>query len=369
MNMQHKNLRLQDQYREDDEIDLLELSASLWRGKWIIGGVMLLTLIPTFIWLKFQPDIYKVEALLDSTSQYDIQSLQPSILEEGGNYQVQPLTPTQVYNSLITQAGSLNTQRIFWEEWSKQPLSSDPRTGTTDNDSAFRVFVEGFSITPPDSKTPEIKLSKLAIEAEDPTAGTSMLTQYVDFLNRKVVEQYASQISMGLKTNLDQLKMDYATLSDRETRKMEDDLIQLTEALNLAKALNITETPYAQLAGIELKVVDDRQYLLGTRVITEEIKSLESRKDKPLTAFVPELREMEYWQTLMENDLARLQTSKANVRAFDLASPATSSLDPVKPNKLLIFLAAVMISGIIGVVIVFISMGIKSYQSREVIAQ
>lgn len=349
----------------DDEIDLLELCATLWRGKWLIMATLAIGLIPVIIWLKYQAPVYQVEALLDSTSVYDIQALQPTVLDdEGKRYQVAPLQQDAFYTALITQAGALHTQRLFWESWSKQPLSTDPRTGVSDNDRQFRRFFNALTLTPPNPKKPESTLSHLSLETTEPAQGVTLLSAYVDFLNARVVEQFVMQLEKGYASSLQQLTFDYNALQNREQQKLRDELIQLQEARRVAQSLKIIETPYAQLAGVELKVVDDRQYLLGTRVLTEEINALQARQDNPLSAFVPELRTMEYWRDIMENDLNKLHAVKADIQAFELASPAVSSLDPVKPRKMLILLAAVVMSGMVGVVLVFVMQGIKAYRAR-----
>lgn len=365
MNMHQNALPAPHHDYANDEIDLLELVATLWRGKWIIIATMVLCLIPTAIWLAMQAPIYKIEALLDSTSIYDIQGLQPTALAaEGGRYQVAQLQQQAFYNALITQAGALHTQRLFWESWSQQPLSTDPRTGKSENDIAFRRFFNTLALIPPTPKKPESTLSQLTLETAEPAKGIALLNAYVEFLNEHLVEQFVTQLEKGYASSLQQLSFDYNALQLREQQKLQDELVQLRESLAVAHSLNIVETPYEQLAGVELKVVDDRQYMLGSRVLSEEIKSLEARQDKPLSAFVPELRTLEYWQQIMENDLNKLNAVKASTQAFELASPAVSSLDPIKPKKILILLAAILVSGIVGVMLVFVVQGIRRYQAR-----
>lgn len=364
MNMYQDTLQSHRHDESSEEIDLLELCATLWRSKWLIAAAMMVCVIPTALWLMWQPPIYKLEALLDTTSPYDIQALQPTLLPDGASYQVEPLKSEDFYQNLLTQAVSLNTQRLFWEHRSQQPLSPNPREGITKNDIAFKQFFNSLTLTPPNPKNQNTTLSQLALETPEPTRDMETLTAFVGFLNAHVVEMFANQLEKGYQSNLQKLEADYATMLMREQQKLQDELLKLRESLSLAQSLNITETPYEQLAGVELKVVDDRQYLLGTRVLSQEIKSLEARAEKPLSAFVPELRNMEYWQQTMQNDVERLGKVKDDVQAFTLASPVVSSLDPVKPKKLLILIGSLFLSLIIGVVIVLIANGVKNYHAR-----
>ncbi|EIK46259.1 hypothetical protein O59_000280 [Cellvibrio sp. BR] len=360
----HQNTFQNHSYEREEEIDLLELCATVWRKKWLILALVVVSAIATGLWLKWLPSTYRLEVLFDSTSPYDIQALQPAILSGGSQYAVAPLKTEDFYQEVLIQASSLNTQKLFWERWSQQPLSEDPSIESTANDRAFKKFFISLALTPPNPKSPNVTLSQITLETPAPGRDIETLTAYVDFLNRHVVEKFVAQLEKAYASNLQQLDFDYQALQKRELQKLEDNLLQLQESLKLAQSLNIIDTPYEQLTGVELKVVDDRQYLLGTRVLSEEIKSLEARRKEQLSAFSPELRNMESWRNILENDLKKIRTLKDDVQAFRLAGPVVSSLDPVKPKKLLILLGAIFSSAFIGVFIALVSHAIKNYQAR-----
>src|SRR5690606_1769679 len=119
-------------------------------------------------------------------------------------------------------------------------------------------------------------------------------------------------LEKGYTSNLQQLTLDYEALQQHEQQKLADELVQLKEALITAQSLGITDTPYEQLSGVDMEMVDNRKYMLGTRVLSEEIKTIEARSEQPLSAFVPQLRDMEYWQRIMENDRKKLQKADEN---------------------------------------------------------
>lgn len=361
----HRNTFQNHSYDRDEEINLFELCGAIWRKRWLIFTLVMISACSTALWLKWQPSIYRLEALFNSTSAYDIQALQPTILSGGSQYAVTPLKSEDFYQELLTQVGSLNTQKLFWEHWSKQPLSQDPSSESTKNDIAFKNFFLSFKLTPPNAKTPSITLSQITLETSQPGRDIQTLTAYVDFLNTYVVEKFVAQLEKAYASNLQQLEFDYQALQKREQQKLKDNLLQLQESLSLAKSLNIIDTPYEQLTGIELKVVDDRQYLLGTRVLSEEIRSLEARNKDQLSAFSPELRNMEYWKAILDNDLKKIHALKTDIQAFSMASPVVSSLDPIKPKKLLILLGAIFLSTVIGIVIALVAHAIKNYQTRS----
>lgn len=358
-------------YSSDDEIDLLELGAVLWRGKHIIIATIVSVMVAVIIGLMLQKPAYQVETIIESTSTYDIQALQPTILsgsstddqKNSGRYQVQPLKHEHVNAALILHANSLHAKQLFWESKLSLPSSSDS-INSLNSDSEFNEFFHAVKLIPPNPKNPDSTESRLTLETTKPESGTALLNDYADFLNQHVASQFIHQLKKGYDSSLMQLEADYLALQQRERQKLDDELVKLHEALTIAQSLEIVETPYTQLAGIELKVIDDRQYLLGSRVLSEEINSLMERRKSPLSALVPELRHMEYWKEIMENDVKRLDSVKQKIHIFERASPAVSSLDPIGPNKLLILLAAFICAGIIGVVLVLMLQGIRSYRLR-----
>lgn len=350
---------------KNDEIDLLELCATVWRRRWVIILVMISIIVPTIIWLLLQPSIYKLEVSFDKTSAYDIQPIQPTPLLDGSAYAIEKLETEDFYQTFLIQINSLNTKKLFWKQWSQQPLSRDTNTEVTQNDIAFKKFFNSFTLIPPNPKNANTNFSQLTLETAQPDADAKVLTDYIAFVNNRVVDKFVRQLNKSYSAKLEQLDFDYDTLQKREQQKLEDKLLQLNEWLGIARALKIEETPYEQLTGVELKVVDGREYLLGARVLAEEIKLLEARSEKPLSAFVPELRQMEYSKGVMSNDLKKIDKAKDDVQAFYLASAVVSSVDPVKPKKLLILLGAVFVSGIIGIMVAFILEGMKSYQARS----
>lgn len=358
--------KLQTYY--EDEIDLLELFAVLWQGKWLIVGVTVLIGLATFFAVKSMPSVYRVETTLGSTSQYDVQALQPSTLkEEGRVYQIAPLKVETVYTTGLAHADSLYVKKAFWVERTGQPLTPTMSGATlTDNDLAFKEFVDGLKVVWPGTKPGDSTLSELSLETERPGEGVGLLRDYIEFVDNYTIERFVAQLKTGYQTSLERLTEDSEALHLREAVALEDELVRLDEAYRLAKSLGITETPYEQMQNQELSIMDSRMYLLGTAVLGEEMSALKARQEMPLEAFVPALRSIEHWRTQIESDLRKLEVADKNVNAFVMVSPPESSLGPVEPNKLLIFIAAVFGAGMLGIVLVFARHGIKSYQSRQV---
>lgn len=380
----------------DDEIDLLELIPVLWQGKWIIIGATLAAGLLAFFALQAMPSVYRVETTLDTPSQYDIQALQPSTLvgeynvlpsilvqEYGGQgrehstgspgeayqiyqqYQVGPLNVESIYKTGLVHADSLYVKKAFWQQRADHPLT-EVRPGATsvENDRAFRAFANGFQVASV-AGNEGTSLRRMVLETEEPAVDTKLLAEYLNFVDRHTVEQFIGQLQMAYQANLGQLMEDMEAIHERELVKLQDELVRLDEAYQLASSLGISETPYEQAQNVERLILDSRLYLLGTKALGQEISALKERQKGRLEAYAPQLRTMEHWRRQIQSDLRHLEDIGQEVSAFVVVSPPEPSLEPVRPNRSLIFVAALVGGGILGVLLVFFMHGIASYRARQ----
>ncbi|MCW8194217.1 hypothetical protein F6455_05420 [Proteobacteria bacterium 005FR1] len=346
----------------EQEVDLLGLLAVLWNGKWLALGVIALGALVAFVLLSIIPSLYRIETTLNSTSLYHLQGLQPSILPKGEIYQVAPLEGETMYRTALAHAGSQYVQRLFWE--ADRNITPVPGASLAESDPGFRKFVQGLEVDQPGLGENVSKLSQIALYMDDPRVGVDLLDRYIQFVDDYTVRQFINQLRAAYETSLGKLDQDKDALYRRETLNVQDELTRLNEAFALAETLNIRDIPYEQVQNIELSLMDERIYLLGTSALGAEIGALQERLKKPLAAFVPRLREMEHWQGQMQADLRMLENKDPHARSFVIVSPPESSIFPVKPNKPLLFALAVLISALLGCTLVFARQAVKSYRLR-----
>lgn len=376
----------------DDEIDLLELFAIVWGGKWLIVAVVGVSALLALLAVQTMPPVYRIEAVLAGPSPYSIQvlqpsplmagdpdqilqpstltdgdpdqTLQPSTLMDGDPYQVGPLTVEAVYAAGLAQASSLHTKKAFWEKKIGRPLVlSDPGVDPTDDERAFREFVADLQVRPPESVKDGGALIYLSLESVHPEQGVKLLTDYAEFVDQYTVARLIDRLEGAYDASLDRLAGDYHSLTAREKLELDDELVRLREAYGVAKALGIEATPYDRIENVQLALFDNREYLLGTMVLAGEMSAVKARQQS-LGAFVPQLRVMERWKGQMERDRRRVRAAAADVNALLVLSPPGPSLEPVKPNKLLIITAAVFGAALLGVVLVFIRHAARGYRAR-----
>jgi uncharacterized protein involved in exopolysaccharide biosynthesis len=250
MNQQPSDMQYQSY--PDDEIDLMELFAVLWRGKWIVIGVTLISVVIAIGWLSTQVDIYKVESQFENMSRINANQL---------------LIDTE----LSELSSDLLTDKVFQVEILGKYLPVE----VTNKKGVYSVVVES-----PQQQGVADELNRLVLSASHQAA--------IQYIQSKVEALELSSASL-----LYQLKSDFVREAEAEVR-----------------------------ADIQKQVVT--------------------------------LRSSAY---LLQNN------SESN--AIKVTKKATDPNVPIKPKRPLVLALSIVLGGMLGVFIVFIRQGMRSYNARQ----
>ncbi len=347
------------QQNNSDEIDLFDIVEKIWAGKKVIAGIMLVSAIIAFVALKMTPSYYGISVTIDRASADQLRPLAPSLL--GSNeYQVPAPDENKIYGKILLQADSIALLRAFWENETGKALNLDAGTIKSDVLQEFDRFSKSFILTGLNPKTPEITARKITLEHRNSLEGIKLLNNYVAFLNKRSLGELTGRLKEAYTANLNALDIAYNARNSIEQRKLSDALINLHENSKIAASLGIKETPFKELENIQLKVLDSRDYLLGTKVLAQQIDILLARQGKSLAPFSLDLRNMETWRDQMTSDLQRLNDSTVERMLFVVVNKPEASFAPIKPKKSLIFVGVVLLSGCLGVLLVLIMSALKN---------
>ena len=362
-----------------DEVDFMELFAKIWRGKFIILSIVIVSAVVAILYLRSMPSYYRIEATVDAVRSEQLRPLRPVTLEskayqvsvsssvagnlpifDGKEYQASPPDEKKIYDKILLQIGSFNIFKNFWESKIKKVLDLSVDAKETDEAREFKRLFKSFELIAVNPKVPEVTARKVAVEYEDPKEGMKILNEYLEYVNSRVLLDQIGIIEATYLENLKSLTASYESRNSIEQNKLNDEIVQLRENLKIAESLNIKETPYKELENIQLKILDSRDYLLGTKTLSQQLEILLARQGKSLAPFVSDLRSMEIWKEQMTADLQRIKSLKNGVNLFAVVNSAEASLDPVKPKKLLMLIAVIFSSGLLGVFVVLIKSTLES---------
>ena len=366
-----------------DEVDFMELVTKIWSGKFIILAVVAFSTIIAIAFLTTMPLYYRIEATVDAVRSEQLRPLRPVILESkayqdsmslpisgavpifaGKEYQAEPPDEKKIYDKILLQIGSFNIFKTFWESKIKKVLDLSIDAEETDETKEFKRLFKSFELIAVNPKVPEVTARKVAIEYENPKEGMKILNEYLEYVNSRVLLDQIGIIEATYLENLKSLNASYESRNTIEQNKLSDEIVKLSENLKIADSLNIKETPYKELENIQLKILDSRDYLLGTKTLSQQLDLLVARQGKSLAPFVSDLRSMEIWKEQMTTDLKRIKALKNGVDLFSVVNSAEASLDPVKPKKILLLILVFFSSGLLGVFVVLIKSTIDSRKKR-----
>ena len=366
----------QDSYHE---IDFMELFKKVWDGRYLILGIIFFSVFVVSAYLLMASSYYRIEATIDTVLSEQLRSMRPVALEskayqspaspevapliyDGKEFQVAPPDEKKIYEKVLLKIGSFNILKSFWESRIGKVLDLSVGAPATDETKAFKKFYESFELIVLNPKVPEFTPRKIAVEYQDPDDGVKLLNEYLSYVNLQLWADQIDIIESAYLANLKSLNAGYESRSAIEQNKLNDEIVKLKESLKIAESLNIKETPFKELENIQLKILDSRDYLLGTKTLSQQLEILLARQGKPLSPFVSDLRSMEIWKEQMTADLQRIKELKGKVKLFSVVNAAGASIEPVKPKKLIIFILSIVVSTLLGVFIVLIK---SAFDSRK----
>ncbi|PWD86171.1 LPS O-antigen chain length determinant protein WzzB [Ignatzschineria cameli] len=325
----------------DDEIDLFELIATLWRHKWLIIATTILgTLIAgLFTFLTIKPS-YRASATITPPNVYQIAELNLgatpiTLLPEQVAFSadtLMPLTTQDVFDLLTSVAQSPRVQSDFFTQ-----LQQEDQNGSLQGNLTVDV----------DDKKSALTISSQGPVAEDTEVIATRYLNYLDHVTADILLKDRQAEIHALEANLTrQLKSLERVLEKERLYQIAalENSYQTAEKLNLTLPTGNGEDPY----------------LLGTEILAAKIAFLEKQKGQygdnqrhnELTAKIDALQAF----TLPEAD---------NLEVYTLSQSAALPTAPLPTKKKLIIIIGFLLGGMLGVVIVLLREAIRNYRARK----
>lgn len=329
----------------EDEIDLYELWQTIWSQKLIIILITTLITISAGIWAFNLPKVYEAETFLLPPKNQHITQL--NIQNIGGISS--EATTRSVFDQFRSDLLSYENQKAFFNE---QNLAEHFEHKATPSKSALELFMQNFKFSPP-AKNANTAAASFKYQYGQPELSAQWLNDYVAFTLEKTKLELVDEIDSKIirqKTNLSQEAS--ALISQAEINRQRK-IIELTEALAIAKKAGINEPAISQQT-----LLNYPQYLKGSHLLAAEIGALKSRDSD--VAFIPELSKINQHLAMLES--LKINTDLIQVAQVDQIAKVPAS--PVKPNKKLIVAVALVLGGMLGIFIALIRGAVRKRQQN-----
>ena len=366
--------------RHDDEIDLIELVANLWEEK---VAIVLCTLVVTAIGLIYAyvtPPTYKARVELTTPSTASLEYL--------NQFSLFSISPEKSFADFIKTLSS--SRHLSSIASNNESLTEEALDIKADENAIFKINKIRKLQYPKDKDTTPQNYA-LTIEGKDRTSLLKFINTDLTIASKSTIkeihERYISRFNASISTQRDKHSTVQKKLDDQlSARKAfvlssrKDRIIQLEEALNIAKALKlVSPTSLGKLSSestgrnvsinAELNNNVDPLYLRGTRLLNAELSNLKSLKDN---VFLDnEILTLEKDRMLLENnrDIERLEAElenfKANSSAISFYSTAIDlPSSPIKPKKVLSIAISLVLGGILGLFVAIGRIVYKKHKSR-----
>ncbi|MCU5774296.1 LPS O-antigen chain length determinant protein WzzB [Erwiniaceae bacterium BAC15a-03b] len=305
-------------YNNDNELDLLDVIAQLWRGKIIIIAVMVLAVVLAGIYLSVAKEKWTSHAIVTAPSAGQV-----------ANYNVALNALYSQYPQDKLAIGDLQKQLFGRFSASISALSGSLHNLEQPLDLKVEQLVKGQSDP-----------LSIAFTAETAKQAQQELTKYIQTINDDVVDDYSADIMRNLTVKKRELTESLASQLQVAKDKKQRRIDVMKQALKIAESSNIEKSQLQQAEYLS----DDTLYLLGTDALQSMIAN---EHTKPL-AF-----DDYYYET--QRGLLSIQNLKIQVDNLQSYRSIMQPDLPIRrdsPKKALIMILAVILGGIAGSAIV-----------------
>ncbi|EGQ8121677.1 TPA: LPS O-antigen chain length determinant protein WzzB [Vibrio cholerae] len=352
-------------YLANDEIDLKELFAALWKGKWLIIVATLLfsvfaigyALTAQEWWSAkatvSQPQLQNVTAYQQAVKRY-----QPlfDVYQEDGTIIVSNtldslIDPKLIFQQFIQTFNANGTKRRFMQTnptfltLQKQMLdqTNDPEVMQT----LYEEWFERINATTVGKNNDTFTLS---VQSVDKTSSLTLLNEYIQFVNQTLSQHLNDDFVSTLAAKYGELTQQEKNLQQQAQLRLHVELERTQYALNIAEAADIKQ-PVQNLGEQEIFAIN-----IGSRALKAKVDALKSIKD--LSVFEPRLAILQ--SKLSQFDLETLSAeTKWSVNGFFYLDQPEQPLTRDKPKRALIVVLGGLLGGMLGVAMVLVRVAFR----------
>ncbi|MEB5517675.1 LPS O-antigen chain length determinant protein WzzB [Vibrio cholerae] len=359
-------------YPVNDEIDLKELFAALWQGKWLIIIIALLFSVAAIgyalnaqEWWSAKATISKPQLQNITAYQQAVKRYQPlfDVYQEDGTIIVSDtldslIDPKLIFQEFIQTFNANGTKRRFMQT-NPTFLTLQNQTMEQNNDpevmqKLYEEWFERIQASAVDKKANDI--FTLSFQSVDKASSLTLLSDYIQFVNQTLNQQLNANLISTLAAKYGELTQQEKNLQQQAQLRLHVELERTQYALNIAEAADI-QKPVQNLGEQELFAIN-----IGSRALKAKVDALKSIKD--LSVFEPRLAILQ--SKLSQVDLETLSAeAKWSVNGFYYLDQPEQPLTRDKPKRALIVVLGSLLGGMLGVAIVLVRFAFRSEKERS----
>ncbi len=371
---------------DPDELDLMkDAIVVIWQQKWVIALVMFLSVLIGVIYISTTKPLYEAKSHLLPPTLEDMANFNdPGSLQEKLNYTYQIFVGTLI--SQATREDFFN--RVFLPFLESVAGFYDPGSLQKKLNYTYHIFVETLTsqatredffnkVFLPSLPAEYRKITSRALlykqfnsmvsfkedsayapsrytvifKSHNPKQAADWSARYVFLAKENAVRRIVQDISNEAKDHERNLTLEISRLREDAKQQRLDKLVQLTEALNIAKEIGLENPKFFNIDFSDKPDVTyqsnerNMMYQLGSKALVAEIKTLNMREsDDP---FFPKIRHLQREQDRSQFVLKNIAAISDQLRVFRFDGSA--DVIQVSPRKKLVLMLYLVLGMLVGI--------------------
>lgn len=330
--------------RLSDEIDLFELLGGLWKQKVVIIVTAAIVTAAAVAYALTATPIYEAKVIVQPPTHNDIAQLNYG---RGGGSGLSVISVKDVYSVYLRNLQSESLRREFFRKVYLPSISTENRSGS--QDSLYNQFREVLSLALVSKDSPD--RFYVVSNLPDPVQAARWVVDYVEMAGERAKKEVIQDARADALIKADNLEQQITVERESARKHREDQIVQLTEALRVARSIGLEKPPIISnnlsnevSAGMDGSLT----YMRGSKALEAEIENLRSRtSDDP---FIAKLRQRQEAITFYRS----LQLEPGVIQVYRQDGAIESPDRPIKPKKFMIVVMGAFMGFGLGVAIGFI---------------
>ncbi|MGE8167421.1 LPS O-antigen chain length determinant protein WzzB [Pseudomonas putida] len=340
----------------DDEIDLFELIAGIWKHKVLAVATAGVVTAAAVAYALLSTPIYEAKVFVQPPTQNDIAQLN---FGRGGDSGLAMLSVKEVYSAYLRNLQSESLRREFFRNTYLPSLTAEERKGS--QDVLYSRYQDVLTLGKAGKDSPNRYFVKATLD--DPQQAAEWVVSYVEMAGQRGVSEVIKDVKADATIKANNLEQGIRSARESAHKQKEDRIVQLTEALRVAQSIGLEKPPIISnnlSSEITAGMGGSLAYMRGSKALEAEIENLKSRpSDDP---FVHNLRQREEALTFYR----ALQVDPAVVQVYRQDGAIESPDKPIKPKKAVIVALGLLVGCVLGITLALLCHIRSQVRAREV---
>ena len=348
-----QNISEQNYYQED-EIDLKQLFRTLADRKWFIFGFTGLITALAIAYALSIPPTYKASISFLSPSQSSVLQLNKIKLTSE--------TSETIYRKFLNKVMSSQFQRKIFDENDYLSKLNPENKPIKNLENFFAGFSKSINLETNKAQKNVEKLNyerpiNISLEGNDAHVISNFLNDLANTADTETVNEFSNIIQQKIDIRLEEISRQISLLKQHEDKNRKNKIQELSYALEMATELGIKGNNFSGLSNssssstslkIDLSNGESlpKWYLFGENALRKEIAILKQNTHQ----FIPKIATLEIERIRLKSFIV----NPAGINSMQLNQQAYPPETPIKPKKKLIVAVAFIAGFILSIFLVFI---------------